>query len=238
MRIAVCDDDKQEQQATVDAIRSWDTSRNPECFFSGKEMLEAALRLPHFSIVFMDIYLPKENGIDIAKELMRISPETEIVFITTSEEHAVEAFSIQALHYLVKPVKTEDIKEAFYRLSRKNAVREKALSVTIGRNVKRIYLKDIYVVQSVNHATEILMSDGSDVKVWSSLEEISSQLNDDFLKIQRGIIVNMEYIEQMGMDSCVLRDGTKLLLSRKEKASIRDRYSEFAFENIIGSKEL
>lgn len=238
MRIAVCDDDRQEQQATVDAIKSWDTSRNPECFFGGKELLEAALRLPHFSIVFMDIYLPKENGIDIAKELLRISPETEIVFITTSEEHAVEAFSIQALHYLVKPVKTEDIKEAFYRLSRENAVREKALSVTIGRNVKRIYLKDIYVIQSVNHATEILLSDGSNVKVWSSLEEISSQLNDDFLKIQRGIIVNMEYIEQMGMDSCVLRDGTKLLLSRKEKAAIRDRYSEFAFENIIGRKEL
>ena len=80
--------------------------------------MEAAKGKPPFDIVFLDIYLPGENGVDVAGELQRVSPETGIAFVTTSEEHAVDAFSLHALHYLVKPVTTEGIVEAFRRLTR------------------------------------------------------------------------------------------------------------------------
>ena len=63
--------------------------------------------MPSFDIVFLDIYMLREDGVDIARILNKISPETRIVFVTTSEEHAVSAFSLDALHYLVKPVTTE-----------------------------------------------------------------------------------------------------------------------------------
>lgn len=117
MRIAVLDDDFQETEDFVDALKQWDSTRNAECFFDGATLLKAAERLPHFSVAFLDIYLPTENGIDIATSLRKISPEAEIVFVTTSEEHAVEAFSLNAVHYIIKPVKTEDIREAFLRLT-------------------------------------------------------------------------------------------------------------------------
>lgn len=107
MRIAVCEDDQREREQLLDALRAWDPTRSAEIFADGASFLEAARMAPPFDIVFLDIYLPGENGMDVAGALREISPETGIVFVTTSREHAVEAFSIQALHYLVKPVTAE-----------------------------------------------------------------------------------------------------------------------------------
>lgn len=115
MRIAVCEDDAMECGQFMDALRGWDPTRSAEVFSDGASLLQAAKVSPPFSIAFLDIYLPKENGMDVAAALREISPETELVFVTTSREHAVEAYSLSALHYLVKPVTTEGIREAFRR---------------------------------------------------------------------------------------------------------------------------
>ena len=106
MRIAVLDDDRQETEALEEALRGWDPTRSAECFADGASLLAAAKVQPPFTVAFIDIYLPKENGVEIAKELASISPKTDIVFVTTSREHAVQAFEVGAVHYLVKPVTT------------------------------------------------------------------------------------------------------------------------------------
>ena len=97
MRIAICDDSHSEQEQFIKALHGWDASRTPERFSDGASFLAAAKETPHFDIVFLDIYMPGENGVDIGKELQKLSPETGIVFVTTSEEHAVDAFSLHAL---------------------------------------------------------------------------------------------------------------------------------------------
>ena len=91
MRIAICDDSHSEQEQFIKALHGWDASRTPERFSDGASFLAAAKETPHFDIVFLDIYMPGENGVDIGKELQKLSPETGIVFVTTSEEHAVDA---------------------------------------------------------------------------------------------------------------------------------------------------
>ena len=90
MRIAVLDDDRQETEALEEALRGWDPTRSAECFADGASLLAAAKVQPPFTVAFIDIYLPKENGVEIAKELASISPKTDIVFVTTSREHAVK----------------------------------------------------------------------------------------------------------------------------------------------------
>ena len=96
MRIALCEDDQMECKQFLKALKGWDPTRTAEVFYNGASLLEAARKEPHFSIAFLDIYLPKENGMEVAAKLRKISPETGLVFVTTSSEHAIEAFSLQA----------------------------------------------------------------------------------------------------------------------------------------------
>lgn len=238
VRIALCDDEEQERKHFAEALHEWSPDYRPECFSSGDSLLAAAAapnREP-FSIVFLDIYLPRENGVEIAKELKKISPETSIVFVTTSQEHAVDAFSLQALHYLIKPVTMEGIEEAFRRLAQLQGPKRTMMALTIGRDNVTLYMDEIIFLQSVKHAVEIFLTNDRQFKIWAPLNELEQRLNENFLKINRGTIVNMEQIEQMGADACVLRSGIRLDFPRRERGTIRNAYDNFLFSRLSQRK--
>ena len=227
MRIAICDDDQQEVDRFVRVLQGWDLAQSVECFYEGDVLLATARVSPPFDIVFLEIYMPCGNVIYIAEALREISPETGIVFITNSKEHAVDAFSLRALHYLIKPVTAEDVREAFHRLTMARANRRETISFTVRRNKYTIFLDQISFLESVNHAVEVLMSDGQRLKVWESLNELEQKLDERFLKINRGTVVNMGHIRQMGIDSCVLMDGRRLFIATRKRTAARAAYDDY-----------
>ena len=238
MRIAICDDSQREQDQFIKALHGWDPTRQPECFMTGASLLEAAKQEPPFDIVFLDVYMPGENGVDIAEELQKISPHTGIVFVTTSREHAVDAFSLQALHYLVKPVTTEGLVEAFRRLTKLHDRRRPMATFSTGRGSSTVYLDEIYYLQSMNHAVDIYLSGGRQLRVWATLTELEQKLNYNFLRLNRSSIVNMEQIEQMCVDSCILRNGSRLELARRDRNRIRSAYEDFLFARLSDRQNL
>ena len=76
------------------------------------------------------------------------------------------------------------------------------------------------------------MNDGRKLKVWIPLVEAEQKLNKNFLKINRGIIVNMDYIAQMETDICVLRDGSRFSIRTRHTAKVRSAYDNYVFEQI------
>lgn len=232
MRIAVCDDDLRETEQFEEALKNWDPTRSAEKFFTGRSLLEAAKDDPPFDIVFLDIYLPGESGIDIAEKLRGVSPETAVVFVTFSRDHAVEAFSLYALHYLVKPVTTEGIIEAFSRLTNLREQKRERITLKAGTERYTVFLDQIYLIESDNHSVNISLNDGRRLKVRMSFSELEKKMNKNFLKINRGIIVNMDYITQMGIDTCVLRNGIRLPITIRQSASIRATYDNYVFDKL------
>ena len=237
IRVAICDDDKQERAKLLEVLQEVYPAMEVECFDKGQELLRAAKERPAFNIVFLDIYMPDENGVDIAKEIQSISPQTGIVFVTSSREFAVEAFSLRALHYIVKPIVAKDVKEAFNRLMRMRQKQETIIKVIVGRETKKLRQNQICRIQSVNHKTEILLKTNETLSVWVPLSELEGKLDDNFLKIQRGTIVNMAYIKQMSIKECILKDGTHVLLSRKERMKIKETYDDFIFSQLLELEE-
>ena len=232
MRIAVCDDDLREQEQVDGAIRGWDPTRTTEKFFNGSSLLEAAKKLPAFDIVFLDVYMPGESGVDIAGALKKTSPETEIVFVTTSENHAVSAFSLGALHYLVKPVTTDGIIETFRRLAELRTRQRETLSFSVAGDVCTVFLSQICSLESGNHAVEVSLDDGRRLKTRTPLHELEQKAGRRFLKINRGIIVNMEHIERMGTECCILRNGSRFFLAVRERSAICAAYNDYLLDRL------
>ena len=239
MRIAVCDDELKEQNQIEKALRGWDPTRSIEKFYSGESLLEAAKKNPPFDIAFLDIYMPYENGMEIAGALRELSPETGIVFVTTSRDHAIDAFALDALHYLSKPVTTEGIVESFRRLTELRARQQETISISVGGDIYTVHLSQICTLESSNHAVEIALLDGRRLKTWMPLSELEQKLGKRFLKVNRGLVVNMDYIERMGTDRCVLRDGRELFLATRDRSAIRASYNEYLLSRLsrqVGSE--
>ena len=237
MRIALLEDDLQEREEFLDAFHAWDPTRIVECYSSIAELKEAAERKPYITVAFLDIYLPKESGMDAAAMLRETSAKTEIVFVTTSQDHAIEAFNMNAMHYILKPVNVDEIRDVFERLRKKNAeVYRPCLYLKTGKVSQMVYLDDITSVHSDNHQVHIYLKNGGEICSFTRLLDIEKQLDSRFIKLQRGIIVHADYIERMSSGSCTLKDGTQILLSRKNMHQIRQAYEDYIFSHLANRK--
>ena len=232
MRIAICDDEVREQERLLQIIQDWNPVCDTECFSDGASLLRAAGSTPPFDIAFLDIYMPGENGIDIAGTLREISPQTGIVFVTTSQDHAVNAFSLNALHYLVKPVTAQGIIEVFRRLAEYHARQRKTLSLSVKGGTYTVLLSQICSLESGNRVVEVLLDDGRQLKTRMPLYELEQKIDKRFLKINRGILVNMDYIERMGTDCCILRNGSRFFLASRRRNAICAAYHDYRFDQL------
>lgn len=80
--------------------------------------------LPHRpDVVFLDIHMPEIDGIELGRQIQAAVPGTEIIFVTSYDQHAVHAFELQALDYVMKPVKKERLKQALNRVQERLGVR-------------------------------------------------------------------------------------------------------------------
>lgn len=237
MRIAICDDVKQEQERLVKVLREADPAHEIECFLRGKDLLVAVAKAPPFDVAFLDIYMPEENGVKIAQRLKELSPTTGIVFVTVSMDHAVDAFSLHALHYLIKPVTFEGVVKSLRRLMESKNKRSPVILIPSGNQSITVSLDEISYVQSNGHFKEIVLNGGKAFSVHMTMEELESKLGKTFLKLNRSVFVNMDQIEWMGADACLLKNGIRLDFARRERVNIRTAYDNYLFLRLNERKE-
>ncbi len=231
LRIAVLDDDRAELDRVRRELEALGET-GAEVFSDAEALLRAAGETPPFDLAFLDIYLPDGTGIQVSEALRRISPGTDLVFITTSLDHAVDAFRLQALHYLVKPVSREDLAEALRRREAAGSAPRPSLTLSVNRESHRVYLDQIVHIQSIRHAVEVTLTDGRCLRVWTPLSELEHMVDGNFLKINRGVIVNMNEITSMDLETCSLSDGSVLPVKQKDRAVIRRQYNDFLFHEL------
>ena len=190
-------------------------------FASGEELLESYHRYA-YTAIFMDIYMEGMTGVEAAEKIRSLDRDALIVFLTSSDEHMPEAFSLHAYDYVGKPAK----KERLFRLLDDILMRvtEKAdaprLSFRDGTGETGVPLPDIIAVRtSKPNYLDITVSDGKEYHARMTFSEVSESLLADnrFLLIMRGVIVNMAFITRLDHGSCELEGGLQLAVNlRKE----------------------
>ena len=229
MNIAICDNEQQDQKDLLSALHQYDASLNPRVFSKGAEFLSSCDETD-YDLVFLDIFLTKESGMDLAKTLRQKNPSVSIVFTTTSREFAMDAFGVGAIHYLVKPVDLEEIREVFSRFSRIRKKERRILQISVRGEKIALFLDEIAFLTSANHITYICPITGEPIATYESLSALSESLDETFLLLARGMIVNMAYIESMQGESARLRNGQEVLLSRRRRAEIHRAFRDYIFQ--------
>ena len=154
-------------------------------------------------VVFLDIQMPGESGLNVAEE---INNDIKIIFVTAFDEHAIRAFEINALDYLIKPVYPERLEKTINRLvDGQEESREKAsleyddhIFVKLNRTVKFIKINSIVCINSAKEYTEVFTTDGSKSLILQSLIDWENKLPDNqFVRIHRSTIININYIDKI-----------------------------------------
>ena len=236
MRIAILDDDREDSRKLRDMIFNVQGDYRVDQYHESQALLDAVRRGETYELVFLDIYLAGENGMETARLIRQIAPSTRIAFTTVSREHAVDAYSIDAVHYLVKPIRQEDITEVFRRLKNK-AEQRKTLTIRIDRTVNVLFQDEIIRVESHGHSTIITCEGDITYFIRKPFYEINSLLDESFIQVKKGVTLNMHHIVRMTYRECTTKEGLSYLLRRDRAKEIRERYYAFIEGELNGEKE-
>ena len=134
MRAAVCEDVLEEAQWLSDMIYKWYADKGIEgevSIFEDAARFLFARADYSFDVLFLDIRMPGENGVSLAKHLRRLGDDMPIIFVTGEREYILEGYEVEALHYLIKPVQEKKIFECLERVYR-NAAQQEAHVILTG----------------------------------------------------------------------------------------------------------
>lgn len=128
MYIAVCDDQTEELKDLTELLGAWETDRGTpvrvKSFRSAAELLDAA-RHERFTLYLLDIMMPGLNGMDAAREIRGFDKAADIIFLTSSPGFAYDSYSVQALEYLLKPIRAKTLYPILTGWSCVNAARRR-----------------------------------------------------------------------------------------------------------------
>ena len=242
MNVAICDSLESDIQVLIHMIKKYCNTYSFEIEFftykSGYKLL-SDFTLINFELIFLDIYIDDKiysNGIEIAKQIRIHDEKCIIVFVTSSKSHALDAFEVDAMQYLIKPVSYDRIKRLLGKCQNEFSNNMRFIEVYSKGISMKILLKDIYYIEVYNK-TCLIHTSTHVIKTYSSLKKLWDLLSGpSFLRCHRNYIINMFYIASMLEIDFLLKNGDKVPI-RKDKASIiKQIYSDYCFEQIKSGK--
>ncbi|MDL2295151.1 LytTR family DNA-binding domain-containing protein [Ruminococcaceae bacterium OttesenSCG-928-D13] len=234
MRIAIVDDMPQEREAmAAQAMAACDAIGVPcdvVSFNSGDALLRKYAP-GRYDAVLLDIFMDGTDGMETARKLREADRQVKLVFVTVSDDHAVQGFEVQATHYLVKPATPQQMECALRAcLSRQN-LDERFITVKSGHQQLQVLFRNIIrTSKGRNYVT--LHTTRGDVRVYVSFLQFAPQLLADarFVQCSYGILLNMEYVSRLDSRGFVLDDGQVAYVPRRERERIRAAWVSYEAE--------
>ncbi len=240
-RVAVCDNEETEIAKIRRGLSGWQVRHlnyelKIKSFTDAKDLIDLFQEGRYApDVLFLDVYMPGASGIVVAKDIRDMGYEGEIVFITTSREHALEAFGVNALQYLVKPVEAQRLSSVLDMLFVSGREKRKdCILLRIDGRVCRISVDDIVYceAQGKNQCLHLL----HDVRqqLHMSMLEIHDMLSErqKFVRVGVSYIVNLDHVDSLNAQKICLDNGENIFLPRGAYQPLREQYFHYYCESV------
>lgn len=236
IKIVFCDDDivaLKEISSLLDRYRA-EHDQEIACtyFRSPLELLTEIEKGMRPDILFLDVIMPGESGISVAREIRQYDSVVKIIFLTSSTEYAVESYMVGAYSYQIKPI-CEDV---FFGLldsviAECEKIQSRSLIMRCKSGITKIRLEKLEYCEVAGHTLLFYMEDGNVLESSGSLDELCGKLAqcDNFLRPHRSFLVNMEYIQNISCKTITMENLAEIPIPHGKYSEIRNRYLEYAF---------
>ena len=236
LRIAICDDMDAALLRIVALTNEYLTGRGISAelrAFSHPDALLAACEKERFHIFLLDMVMPMVSGLELGREIRRSSTDAQIIYITTEPGFALDAYAVNPLHYLIKPVDKARMFAALDLAAEKmNYGEETAVTVKTKNGLRTIPTDMIALCEYKRHAVHYTLVSGETIKTatipGSFKEHIAPLLCDKrFIQPHAAYAVNMRLVERLDKDSFTLKGGVFAPVSGKQYTTVRNAYMSY-----------
>ena len=225
LSIAVCDDEIIECCNIAGKIKGiLDEMKVPfilRQFGSGKELL----RTPEvFDILFLDIIMQDLDGMKTAHLYREKAADKMLVFISSSRDYVFEAYDVEPLQYLVKPLDETKLKKVLQKAVIKTESHpQEFLIVSKNRQKKKVFLDDIYYFEIKGRKIDIHGTEGL-FTYYGQIGILENSLQGKgFFRCHKGYLVNLKYVDAYNRQEVILDNGERIIIAKR-------RYEQFCTE--------
>lgn len=227
--IAVCDDEKIicEEIRTFAQRYAEERACSVDCsiFLSGEALYESLARGNYYDVIFLDIELFHISGIEIGEYIRRQLKDmlSQIVYISSRPEYAMELFATHPLDFLTKPISFEKFSVCLNQTAELKSKRGAFFSYNCRGEHRRIPLSNILYFESQNRKVCVTRVNCREA-YYGKLNEVENQVKDyGFLRIHKSFIVNPQYVEVYGKTTITMTNRDVLPVSREKQTEIANQ---------------
>ena len=238
IKVAFCDDEISMLNKLQVLLDEYRVKRNREIYYtafrSPLELLAAIERGIRFDVLFLDVLMPGENGMDAAAEIRRYDSNVKIIFLTSSAEFAVESYAVNAFFYQLKPVNSENffrVMDAVLDTCEKEQTNSLILQCKGG--ITRIELKTLEYCEVIHRTLFLHLTSGKVLESTGSLDDLCGRLKpyENFLRSHRSYLVNLEYVQNLKARAITMCCLTEIPIPRGKYNEIKNVFLEYSFQN-------
>lgn len=235
IKIALCDDNAEDLSVVKQFLLEY--KQTSSCTFeiyefSHPDELLTATESCHFSLYLLDIIMPMVNGIQVARELRWNDKYSPVVFITSEKSFALDAFDVNAVNYLLKPLDRDRFFSVMDGIFSTLKEEGKNIAIKMKSGLKTVSLEDVAYLEYSNHCVIFHMCTGDDFSTVTqriSFEEfIQTNIGGGiFGRCHESFLVNLAFIDVLSKAEIELRNGSRIPVSKSRYSEIQKSYLDY-----------
>lgn len=231
IRIAIVDDEpgvlKYISQRIEQAIAKMNFNAKIDVFSNGNELFEKR-KQEYYNIIFLDLEMPEQDGLQVAEQIRKNDSDVIIVIISNRDDLVFKTFKYEVSAFIRKKFFEDEIDDILSQVYIKSINKFTKYVLKTERGKTFFNSGDIVYVESSNHDVYIHDKMGHKIKVAYTLEKLENVMSSEiFARCHSGIIVNYNYIYSINKDNITLLDNTVIPLSRSRKKDVKNGFQRF-----------
>ena len=243
MKVIICDDNAEDLRKIEELLIKYKMLHPGRDFmlekFSDSSRLYQKIEERRLADLYiLDMLMPKRTGIDLGRQIRKCGCENCIIYLTSSDDYAMDAYGVRAIRYLLKPVEEDKFFEAIdYGMSAFASKDEKEsdyLLKTKDGLVQTPY-SQIEYIENMNRRLEVHLIDGGILRsifIRKSFEEEVRALigKRNFLQVHKSFVVNLDRVKQLSVSAITMESGRQIPVSKAKAARVKREYLLFISE--------
>lgn len=223
LKIALCDDEPRQCQAIETLLAAYSkTGITVQTYTDGLSLCKQVqwLGKTAFDIYLLDVIMPQVSGIELGQRLRRLGIDAPIIYLTTSKDYAVESYTVQAFHYLIKPIQKEALFSVLAKAENHIAqTKSHCIPVHTPDGIVMVNISDVLYVELYARCAAYHLGNGTVVhsqKLRIAFKEAVGDLTKhrSFIMMGSSFLINLRYVKKINSNSILLTDGTVLQIPK------------------------
>lgn len=229
-KIGICDDEASTCFAIEDFLFDYAKDKNMEIdvevFYSGEELCRFLLDGEQLDLIFLDIELVNMNGVEVGHLIREHMNDdiTQVIFISSKENYALQLFKIRPLDFLIKPVSYANIERVMNVFVKLFDTQKVFFEYKVGKKTDRTITKEIIYFRSNAKKIEMFTINGA-FAFYEKMDHVLKRLDErKFWRVHKSYVVNSDYILTYKTNEILLTQGSDSIpISQAYREAVKEK---------------